>query len=105
MSWERPPGPRGYEWSFVALEYHELILNRTYKIFVGDDVVAGAIVRGWLPSSPTPTEVWLDPEFYPRERILRRYEGLDIRSDEFARHNYWSSSRAPLLPTSIALVR
>ncbi len=90
MGWERPPGPRGYEWSFVALEYYALILNRTYKIFVGDNILAGAIVRGWLPSPPVPTDAWLDPEFYPRERILRRYEGLDIRSDAFARRNYWN---------------
>jgi len=90
MTWERPPGPRGYQWSFVALEYYALMLNRTYKIFVSEDVVAGAIVRGWLPSPPIPSDAWLDPDFYPRERLLRRYEGVDIRSDEFAGRNYWN---------------
>lgn len=90
MGWERPPGPSGYQWSFVALEYYALILNRTYKIFVSDDIVAGAIVRGWLPSPPAQRGAWFDPDFYPRERILRRYNGVDIHSDRFAQLNYWN---------------
>jgi hypothetical protein len=87
---EQPHGPRGYDWSFVALEYYALILNRTYKIFVTDDLIAGAIVRGYLHAPVLPSDAWLRPDFYPRERILRRYDGIDVRSDEFARKNYWN---------------
>ena len=90
MGWERAPGPDGYEWSFVALEYYALILNRTFKVFVTDDTVAGAIVGGWLPSPPRPSDAWLDPDFYPRARILRRYDGVDVRSHRFARMNVWN---------------
>lgn len=90
MGWLRRPGPRGYEWSFVALEYYALILNRTYKVFVTEGLVAGAIVRGWLPSPPLPTDAWFDPDFYPRERILRRYEGIDVPSHDFLHKNYWN---------------
>jgi hypothetical protein len=90
MGWERAPGPSGYQWSFVALEYYALILNRTYKLFVTDDLIAGAIVRGWLPAPPLPSDAWYDPEFYPRERILRRYDGVDVSSRDFVRQNYWN---------------
>jgi hypothetical protein len=90
MVLERSHAPHGYDWSFVALEYYALILNRTYKVFVTDDTIAGAIVRGWLASPPLPTDEWLDPDFYLRERILHRYTGIDIRSDAFLRRNYWN---------------
>ena len=90
MGWERAPGPSGYQWSFVALEYYALILNRTYKLFVTDNLIAGAIVGGWLPSPPMPSDAWHDPEFYPRERILRRYDGIDVSSSAFGRVNHWN---------------
>ena len=87
-----PPelGPTGYQWTFVALEYYALILNRTYKVFVTDDHLCGAIVRGPLPSPVGSLDAWYDPDFYPRERLLRRYAGLDVHSRDFARVNYWN---------------
>lgn len=33
---------------------------------------------------------WDDPNFYPRERLLRRYGGVDIHSDRFTRINLWN---------------
>ena len=90
MGWERAPGPTGYDWSFIALEYYALILNRTYKIFVTGDLVCGAIARGWLWSPPFVPDSWQNPEFYPRERILRRYEGIDVRSSRFKQMSSWN---------------
>ena len=86
MGWERSPGPIGYDWSFVGLEYYALILNRTFKIFVTEDAVAGAIVRGWLPAPPLPSDAWLDPDFYPRERILPQYLWSRASNDECSYH-------------------
>jgi len=33
-------------WSFVAMEYYALILNRTYLVRVGDDEIVGSVCRG-----------------------------------------------------------
>lgn len=87
---ERTPEPSGCLWSFVALEYYALILNRTYKLLVTEDTIAAAIVRGWLPSPPLPSDDEDDPDFYLCERILRRYNGIDVRSDAFLRLNSWN---------------
>ena len=88
--WETSPGPSGYQWSFVALEYYALVLNRTYKIFVTDDLLCGAIVRGWLASPVVRSDAWPDPDFYPRDRLLRRYTGLRVNEAAFATVNYWN---------------
>ena len=90
VAWEPVPGPSGYQWSFVALEYYALILNRTYKVFVTEDLLSGAIVRGWLASPLMLSDAWYDPNFYPRERLLRRYRGIRVDDTRFARVNYWN---------------
>ena len=33
-------------WSFVAMEYYALILNRTYLVRVGDGKITGSVCRG-----------------------------------------------------------
>lgn len=81
---EPAPGPLGYDWGFVALSYHTLILNRAYLVLVGDGVVAGAVARRILMSPrPSPADEWYDPWFYTKERLVRRYNGIDVRSDAF----------------------
>jgi hypothetical protein len=37
---------------FAAMEYHSLILNRTYKVFLTDQLLVGAAVRGGSGQSP-----------------------------------------------------
>ena len=54
MPFLRRTGPRGYLWSFVALEYYALVLNRTFKVFVTDQLLCGAIARGWLAAPILP---------------------------------------------------
>jgi heat shock protein HtpX len=77
-----PTAPR--PWSFVAMEYHGLVLNRIFRIFVTEHSLAGARVRG-LMSSPLlpPGDAWLDPDFYPNPSLEERYRGLDPESAEF----------------------
>ncbi|HEX6107651.1 MAG TPA: M48 family metallopeptidase [Gemmatimonadales bacterium] len=71
-------------WSFVAMEYYGLVLNRVYRIIVTERALCGARVRGVM-SSPflPPGEAWLDPNFYPNPRLETRYHDLDPESDEF----------------------
>ena len=33
-------------WSFVAMEYYALVLNRTYLVCVGDGEITGSVCRG-----------------------------------------------------------
>jgi hypothetical protein len=76
-------GPRGYDWGFVAMSYHSLILNRTYLVLVSDRVVAGAVVRGVMGSPQLSGPELLNPLHYPNPKLLQRYARLDIHSDAF----------------------
>jgi Zn-dependent protease with chaperone function len=71
-------------WSFVAMEYHRLVLNRTYRVIVTEGAICGARVRG-IMGSPTlaPGEAWLDPEFYPDPKLESKYRDLEPGSAEF----------------------
>jgi hypothetical protein len=81
---EPASGPLGYDWAFVALSYHTLILNRAYVVLVSDEVVAGAVARRIVMSPGTaPADEWYNPWFYTKERLVRRYDGIDVRSDAF----------------------
>jgi hypothetical protein len=81
---EPASGPRGYDWAFVALSYHTLILNRAYVVLVSEEVVAGAVARRIVMSpGAAPADEWNNPWFYTKERLVRRYNGIDVRSDAF----------------------
>ncbi|HYC31456.1 MAG TPA: M48 family metallopeptidase [Gemmatimonadales bacterium] len=71
-------------WSFVAMEYHRVVLNRIYRVIVTEGSICGARVRGTV-TSPTlsPGEAWLDPEFYPNPKLEARYRELEPGSAEF----------------------
>jgi hypothetical protein len=72
--------PTGYDWSFVGLTVHSLVMIRTFAIYVNDTVVAGAFVRGVLSS---PTAEADDPWSYAHTHLLRQYGGLDVSGPEF----------------------
>jgi len=76
---------RGYDWAFVGLTVHSLIMIRTFVIYVNDTIMAGGFVRGLLPSPTVPGPEWQDPWFYPRTHLLRKYGGLDVNGPEFRR--------------------
>ena len=93
--------PYGFTWSFVALEYYALILNRVYLMLVGDRVLAGAYMRGPIAAVPFPETAW-QPGYWLSERQLRRYGGIDVSGPEFpGRH--WFNFQYPR--TEIADVR
>ncbi|HKT61348.1 MAG TPA: M48 family metallopeptidase [Gemmatimonadales bacterium] len=70
-------------WSFVAMTYYGLILNRTYRIVVTDRWVCGVRVRGLLSSPPAPRPEYQDPEFYVNPRLTAKYSQFDPDSDGF----------------------
>ena len=77
---------RSKSW-FAAMEYYALILNRTYKVFITDQMLCGAKVRG-LVSNPwvVPPEM-LDQEFWVRTQTAQIYDSLDVTSAEFLQVN------------------
>lgn len=81
---EGTPPPAVRAWSFVAMEYYRLVLNRVYRVVVTEGMLCGARVRGVM-SSPflPPGDAWLDPDFYPDPRLEARYRELDPESDGF----------------------
>jgi hypothetical protein len=74
--------PRGYDWAFVGLTVHALVMIRTFAVYVNHTIIAGGFVRGVLAS---PTAESDDPWSYPRPHHLRRYGGLDVNGSEFLR--------------------
>jgi hypothetical protein len=81
--------PYGFAWSFVALEYYALILNRVYLVLVGDRVVAGAYMRGPIAAVPFPETAW-QPGYWLSERQLRRYGGVDVSGAEFPGRHWFN---------------
>ena len=77
------PAPAARPWSFIALTYYGLVLNRTYRVIVTDRMVCGARVRGLMSAPAVVTPAHDDPESYPNSKLDARYAGLDPESPEF----------------------
>ena len=76
------PGPRGFTWGFVALEYYALILNRVMAVlFSSNDVV---IVRvGGVVAAPQPVhDIHFKPLAYVTPGMADRYSSIAMESDE-----------------------
>jgi hypothetical protein len=67
---------------FAAMEYYALILNRTYKVFVTDQMVVGVTVRGLVISPLFPASSMLSQEFWVRTQAAKRYESIDLTSEK-----------------------
>jgi len=93
--------PYGYTWTFVALEYYALILNRIYLVFVGDRMISGAYMGGPVAANPFPEAAW-NPEYWISERRLARYGGMNVSGPEF-RSRHWMNFQ--LARADIARVR
>ncbi|MBR1124943.1 hypothetical protein JQ628_25705 [Bradyrhizobium lablabi] len=65
---------------FAAMEYYAFILNRTYKVFVTDQMLVGATVRGLVISPPVVSSSMLNQEFWVRTQTAKRYERIDPTS-------------------------
>jgi hypothetical protein len=70
---------------FAAMEYYALILNRTYKVFVTDQMLVGATVRGLVISPPVVASSMLNQEFWVRTQIAKGYERIDLTSAKLLR--------------------
>jgi len=65
---------------FAAMEYYALILNRTYKVFVTDQMLVGTTVRGLAISPPVATSSMLNQDFWVLTQTAERYERIDLTS-------------------------
>jgi hypothetical protein len=70
-------------WSFVALQYYWLMLNRRYLVVVGKDRIVGLRVGGVVvsPNRYTPGMDSPDPLDYIDPDLSDRYDHLDPLSD------------------------
>lgn len=95
-----PPGSRGPQetvstntssmqasktkWSFVAMRYYALILNRTFRIWINDKYVCGIRVGGVIASPVKEIDKeWLNPEYYVDTNLDKKYMNTDFESDKF----------------------
>ena len=77
------PSENHGEWSFIAMQYYWLIVNRTFEVFVTRTMICGARVRGVI-ASPEGTEPQQhDPHQYVSARLRRRYDSVNPESPEF----------------------
>jgi len=72
---------------FIAMEYYNLILNRTYGIFATKQMICGAKIIG-VAAAPTNSYgtyalMWRDPRNFIAEKTIRKYEGIDLQKPEF----------------------
>jgi len=72
---------------FAAMEYHALILNRTYKVFVDKGVLCGAKVGGAVSNPRQPTPQMLDQAYWVATRSALLYDHVDVNSAAFLKMN------------------
>jgi hypothetical protein len=70
-------------WTFVAMQYCWGFLNRTYLVFVTDDVICAGKVLGVLPSPMVRDDRWKDPLFYVDPDKAAEYVNIDLKSSSF----------------------
>jgi heat shock protein HtpX len=71
-------------WSFIAMTYYGLVLNRTFRVFVTERAVIGARVRGIISAPGKIGPQHGDPEYYVNPKLDAAYAELDPESEEFA---------------------
>lgn len=70
-------------WNFVALQYCYGISNRSYIVFITNNMICGAKVRGPLAAPGVVTDRWQDPYFYPRPDAVIKYTGIALEAPRF----------------------
>lgn len=87
-----PGDPYGFGWTFMALERRFGLLQRVYRVYVGDRLLCGAVVRApvltpWWPRAAG----WDDPDRWVHPPRMQRYDGVNVTSPYFlkrARGNF-----------------
>jgi hypothetical protein len=74
-------------WTFVAMQYYGGILNRTYLVFVTDELVCGAKVKGVIGAPAAPDARWKNPLFYVSPTLAGEYAAMDVTSAGFLRRS------------------
>lgn len=84
--------------SFVAMEYYWLILNRTFRIIVTEDNIYGVKVRGVISANRLTFDSDFvlhgdlkDPKTFEGRSFLQQYKDIDLSSQEFIEsdsHNF-----------------
>ena len=72
---------------FLAMEYYNLILNRSFAVFVTKQMICGAKVIG-VAAAPIRSYsnyalAWHDPRNFITEKTIRQYEGIAPESPGF----------------------
>ena len=78
-------------WSFVAMRYYALILNRTFRIFVTDKYILGA-KEGHVIGSPggalgAPGPEWQNEKFYIDSGVDKKYASINLESNKFLKED------------------
>jgi hypothetical protein len=71
--------------SFLAMEYHTLILNRSYIVIVTAKTICGAKVFGTVgsPDNGFNAYQWTDPRNFIASKTLEKYHGVDPEAPAF----------------------
>lgn len=72
---------------FAAMEYYALILNRTYKVFVTDQMLCGAKVRGLVSNPSVVPHQMFDQKFWVGTQTAEIYDSFDVISEKFLQVN------------------
>jgi len=76
------PGPHGFIWGFVGLEYYGLILNRVIAVLLSPRSLVILRADATVIAPHHLSEAWFEPTFYLTARILNRYSPMAMESDE-----------------------
>jgi hypothetical protein len=79
---------------FAAMSYYALMLNRTYKVFLADTMLCGAVVNGLVASPPTGSPEFEDQSYWTDTVTATLYEKLDVTSETFKRLG-WNNFQIP----------
>jgi len=76
------PGPHGFFWGFIALEYYALIANRVLAILETSHHVIVIRVGGLVVAPLHLTNAWYEPRFYVSDSLLAKYAPVAAESAE-----------------------
>lgn len=77
-------------WSFVAMKYYAMVLNRTYRVYITDKDLCGVRVGNTISTPPYPDQLtpeewekWQESDFYTDKNLEKKYDESDFHSGNF----------------------